>query len=246
MGASLYKQLDILPTSFHKAWYFLKTRAWELLAGSVLAAYTHKRTTLSQENPKKHDTERAKSPNALSIFLRQQWLQHFYAKHHVFLHNGLSIIALLLITLPLFFSNDQFYPTLMVAIPIVGAVVIMAQNQHTIVARYILSHPIAVYIGKISYPLYLIHWPLLSFAVILNHGKDVVYQNKYLLGIASVVLSVIVYEWVEKNLRYKEKIVPKLLMALVMMAAYSGAISKQFIISQVRTTPEAFNILSNR
>jgi peptidoglycan/LPS O-acetylase OafA/YrhL len=51
-------------------------------------------------------------------------------------------------------------------LPVSGAVLILAAGPQAFVNRVLLSRPWLVWIGLISYPLYLWHWPLLSFAYI--------------------------------------------------------------------------------
>lgn len=63
-----------------------------------------------------------------------------------------------------------------------------------------LSHPGMVGVGRISYPLYLWHWPLLSFATILMTQAPPWY-GRLLLVLASFVLATMTYHWLEKPVR---------------------------------------------
>ncbi len=54
------------------------------------------------------------------------------------------------------------------ALPVVvGTAGVIAAGRDGWVNRHVLAHPAAIWLGKISYALYLWHWPLLSFAVIV-------------------------------------------------------------------------------
>ena len=73
-------------------------------------------------------------------------------------------------------------------------------------ARYLgalLRNPLSVGIGKISYSLYLVHWPLIVLSKrvrgdVLSGGEQLV------LGFVSVVLAVVLFFGVEQRLRYKK------------------------------------------
>jgi peptidoglycan/LPS O-acetylase OafA/YrhL len=68
----------------------------------------------------------------------------------------------------------------------------------------ILAHPALVFVGLISYPLYLWHWPLLAYARILEGGEPPAAVRIALLA-ASVVLAWLTYELVEKKIRHAKR-----------------------------------------
>ena len=69
--------------------------------------------------------------------------------------------------------------------------------------RVILSNPILVWIGLISFPLYLWHWLLLSFTHILENEASI---NIRVFAIAlSVVLAWLTYQFIEKPIRFQNK-----------------------------------------
>jgi peptidoglycan/LPS O-acetylase OafA/YrhL len=80
-----------------------------------------------------------------------------------------SVLGLTLILgcIPLL-SNDQPFPGWPALIPTVGAGLMIAAGPSAWANRYILSTRAAVFVGLISYPLYLWHWPLFSIARILQ------------------------------------------------------------------------------
>ncbi len=65
-----------------------------------------------------------------------------------------------------FEGGDGFHLGRLV-VPVVGTALAIAAGPTAWTNRRILSHPGLIWIGKISYPLYLWHWLLLSFATIL-------------------------------------------------------------------------------
>ena len=83
--------------------------------------------------------------------------------------------------------------------------------------RYLLSNPVIVKIGLISYPLYLWHWPLLSFARILNQG-EVALSLRISIVMISVLLAWATYLFVEIPIRHSKK-TSKFIYLLAIMAA---------------------------
>lgn len=67
--------------------------------------------------------------------------------------------------------SARAFPGFWAVLPVAGAVAIIAAGPHAPVNRRLLSHPVLVWFGLISYPLYLWHWPLLSFARLLEGGS---------------------------------------------------------------------------
>ncbi len=75
---------------------------------------------------------------------------------------GISGLALILAAV-LFFDKRLFFPGYVAALPVVGAaMVIHAGEGATSLAGRLLSTPPAVFVGVISYSLYLWHWPILA------------------------------------------------------------------------------------
>jgi hypothetical protein len=63
------------------------------------------------------------------------------------------------------------FPGAAALLPVLGAALIIYAGPLASPSRLLLSNPAAVFIGKISYPLYLWHWPLLAFVYIVNIEK---------------------------------------------------------------------------
>lgn len=98
------------------------------------------------------------------------------------------------------FSAATRFPGPAAVLPVAGAMLMLAaggSGHRTWVSRATMSRP-AVYLGKISYPLYLWHWPVL---VIMRSRR--LYQEAPwldLLGLAiAAMLAILTYEFVEKS-----------------------------------------------
>lgn len=113
--------------------------------------------------------------------------------------NRLQLLGLLIITYSLLTATKDNFPGIQTTLPIIGTIILLSFKTSDSYITKILSSNIATYIGKISYPLYLWHWPLLSFMFIL--GEDRISAKILILSI-SLVLATLTFEYVEKPTRY--------------------------------------------
>lgn len=118
-------------------------------------------------------------------------------------------------------GDGQYMPSLAL-VPTLGAALILASPFRQGAGRIILQRKMLVWIGLISYPLYLWHWPLLSFAVIENQFLLSTHLKIGLLGL-SVVLAAMTYHGLEKLIRKSAHKGPATL-ALVISIATLGAL----------------------
>lgn len=100
------------------------------------------------------------------------------------------------------FTADMRFPGWLALLPVCGAVALILSGPDAIVNRAILSNRLAVFVGLISYPLYLWHWPLISYAYIIRLGKP----PTPLLGAALLALGVLLawltYRFIECPVRF--------------------------------------------
>jgi hypothetical protein len=96
------------------------------------------------------------------------------------------------------FKPDSPFPGYIAALPTLGTAAVIWSGRDSLVARYVLSSNAVVYIGLISYPLYLWHWPLLSLARYRHIEGPLI---SAVLLIASLILAAATYEWIEKRFR---------------------------------------------
>ena len=132
---------------------------------------------------------------------------------------GLTLIILAVVII----SKDAMFPGWWALLPTVGAFLIIASGSEAWVNKYLLGNKLMVGIGLISYPLYLWHLPLLTFARIANFGTPPVLMRLGLLGL-SVVLAIMTYFLVEKPLRFSLKpivSVPALTITMLVISVIS-------------------------
>ncbi|MEM6278871.1 MAG: acyltransferase family protein [Verrucomicrobiota bacterium] len=98
-------------------------------------------------------------------------------------------------------EKSMAFPGWIAAIPCLGTAMILFAHQSTGgAAASILSNRVVVGIGKISYPLYLWHWPCLVFVNYLHFGQAPV-GMKILALLISFLLSWLTYRFVETPVR---------------------------------------------
>ena len=92
------------------------------------------------------------------------------------------------------------FPDFAALLPTLGAACLIAAGSGTLIARRLLSPPPVTYLGRISYPVYLWHWPLLAFARIIAGGEVDPYVRGSLI-VVSIALSAATYSFVERPFR---------------------------------------------
>jgi len=95
--------------------------------------------------------------------------------------------------------------------PVLGTLLLIAAGPLGWVNRIVLSLVALRFYGLISYPLYLWHWPLLCFPLML--GIPLENDVRVIILLASVVLAALTYEIVEKPLR---SVAPSLRLSLML------------------------------
>lgn len=156
-----------------------QTRFWELMAGALLAYF----------------------------FTREPVQDSFTAlhQHKPVLANSFSIAGLLLICIAVFgLSGDMPYPGERALLPVMGAGLLILSGPAAWVNRTLLANRLMVWVGLISYPLYLWHWPLLSFARIIE--IETPSRSIRIVTVAiSFVLAWLTYRLIEQPIRSDQK-----------------------------------------
>lgn len=114
--------------------------------------------------------------------------------------NSVSLFGLILILFSLIYlSKKNSFPGSWALAPTLGAAFLILAGPNAWLNKNILSRKVLVYIGLISYPLYLWHWPLLSFLYIFKVQFS--FLNVISALILTLLLAVLTFELVEKPLR---------------------------------------------
>jgi peptidoglycan/LPS O-acetylase OafA/YrhL len=97
-------------------------------------------------------------------------------------------------------TQDALFPGWWALLPTLGAAALIAAGPDAAINRRFLAHPAMVWIGLISYPLYLWHWPILAFLRITAVFKSDLAIGLCAIG-ASFVLAWLTYRFIERPFR---------------------------------------------
>lgn len=112
---------------------------------------------------------------------------------------AIAIGGILLLALSVAIIPETGFPGWWALLPTIGSAAVLYAAPGTMVGRLLSTRPM-VGVGLISYPLYLWHWPLLSFpAVILEETS---YYQRAMAVVLSVVLAWLTYAFIEKPIRF--------------------------------------------
>lgn len=112
-----------------------------------------------------------------------------------------GIGILLIIGASLLLDKTSKYPGWWALIPTLGTLLLL-NSTGSIVNRHLLSHPKAVIFGLISYPLYLWHWPLLTYLGILRNDNPNSLEIVVTIVI-SIMLAWATYRFIESPVRQR-------------------------------------------
>lgn len=115
--------------------------------------------------------------------------------------NVVGVFGLAAILIGVFVISEELsFPGWWAVLPVAGSGALILAGPETPLSRTILSSPPFVFIGLISYPLYLWHWPLLSFAY-LSGGEAPSAMIRAALLVLSIILATITYLALERPIR---------------------------------------------
>ena len=137
-----------------------------------------------------------------------------------FLRNAGALLGIALILCSIFgLDRTKTFPGWWALFPVVGASLLIFGGRHAWINERVLAHRALVFVGLISYPLYLWHWPILSFARISE--PEGLPAGVLLFGVfLSFLLSWLTYRFVEIPIRSVRKVVRKTIaVACVAMVA---------------------------
>ena len=169
---SLFIGMHVTDTNPTAAFFAPYTRIWELFGGALLAGWQRRQPA-------------AAGP-------RWTWLAT--------LAMALGI-ALVTASLWLFTAFDV-YPGWRAALPVLGTLLLIYAGPNAWLNRAVLSSAPLRWLGVLSYPLYLWHWPLLAYGRVLGHRA---LPPAYAAGamVLALALAWLTYQCLEKPIRFR-------------------------------------------
>ena len=207
--------------------YQPQTRFWELMIGSLLALL------MIDTSGRAHKAEQVLDSVLAKLIYRDATLvpagsalRNFKAALGTFF----VVVALVRIT------RDSTFPGTWALAPTLGAALLIWAGPQALINRKLLSNPLAVWVGKISYPLYLWHWVILVFLRILASQTPSVGVRCAGLALA-VALSWLTYQIVERPLRFGPRPIRKTLGLAIAMAAIACLAYANYYAGGFKTWP---------
>ena len=169
--------------------YLLPSRGWELLVGSLAAIF---------------------------IFYKSE--KKIFIIDNRFFKNCLGIIGSILIIFSIIeFDDSTPFPSFWTLYPVLGALlIILFSDEETIVGKFLSFKPL-VFLGLISYSLYLFHQPIFAFAKIYTFGS--LKENSFIaLILISIFLSFLSWKFIETPFRNTDLISKKVLLKSIFLS----------------------------
>jgi peptidoglycan/LPS O-acetylase OafA/YrhL len=137
------------------------------------------------------------------------------------------------------FDHNSAFPGWRALLPAVGTTLIIWAGQEAWLNRQVLARPLLVGIGLMSYPLYLWHWPLLSFLAI-NNDRSV--TSRLIAILLAVVLAWTTYRFLELPVRRASTVWRPLVAGLASVCVIGLAAFTSILPAQLSSRPEIASI----
>lgn len=133
--------------------------------------------------------------------------------------NICAALGLVLIAFSFIVLNESFaYPGWWALLPTGGAYLLISAGHSAWLNRHLLSHPVLIWFGLISYPLYLWHWPFISYLNIVE-PDGITNGHRIAAVIGSILLAWLTYRLIERPVRQaKRGVVPAVILCVLMTA----------------------------
>lgn len=190
------------------AFYLPLGRLWEMLAGAGLALVVSRRASNSAPGSDLTMRPDRDAP--------PRWRQSRAIVGGALLYASIA-----------WMTDSAPFPGWRAGVPVLGTVLLISAGPGAWGNRMLSWRPL-VFVGLISYPLYLWHWPLLTFLRILTQGEPAASAVAWTVG-ASIVLATLTYLCVERPIRrprttFSSRLVPIRLAGGLAVVAAAGLV----------------------
>lgn len=118
----------------------------------------------------------------------------------------ISIIGIILILFTITSKIElNNFPGWIVLLPTIGTCLIIFSGPNSIINRIIFSNRILIWIGLISYPLYLWHWPILVFYKLSTNSYSINTTERASIVVISFCLAIITHFFIERKWQRRSK-----------------------------------------
>ncbi len=188
---SFYLNLNFVKTYPTEIFFLSIGRFWELLSGSFLAWLVLYRSDFL-----------FKIRFSFDKFILKALNPRYKISHAFIAPNAISFIGISLLIYGVIFINESLsFPSYWALIPVTGTMLVIASGSRAFLNRIFLMNPVAVWFGLISYPLYLWHWPVLSYLQIIE-GEFPHRDARILAVIISIILAWLTFKFIEAPIRF--------------------------------------------
>jgi len=209
---SFYLNLSLVEAYPIKIFFWPIGRFWEILSGGILAwIMLYKSEIVSQ----------------FKIWIDKLLVRIINFKEvevdGSITSNLMSSLGLLLLLYSVIYINVSIpFPSKWALIPVLGSLLVIASGSKAWLNRLFFMNPIAVWFGLISYPLYLWHWPILSFLQI-DYGETMPHKEAKLLAVLlSILLAWLTYKFVESPIRFGKFLKEKTIGLVIVISVFGS------------------------
>jgi peptidoglycan/LPS O-acetylase OafA/YrhL len=185
--ASFAANLALTPGHPAAAFYLPVTRFWELMTGCLLAI-----------------AATAGPGRDLASIDAWRRVGQWFARYERAVRAAAVLLGLLLIVAAAaLIDRSRAFPGWWAALPVMGAALLIVAGPSPWISRRLLGSRVMVWIGLISYPLYLWHWPLLAAIRIVRLGEEPPPLMKAIAILVAFVLAYTTYRVIERPFRFR-------------------------------------------
>lgn len=135
---------------------------------------------------------------ALGIWLTKKTPSNVYIQELMFLIGGAAVVWSISQ-----FSKETVFPYYNALAPCIGALLLILSGGSKL-SKLVLANGLSVYIGLLSYTLYLVHWPVIVFVKHMYFGQLTTVATWSIL-VTTVLITLVIYYCVEQPLRQTPK-----------------------------------------
>lgn len=134
---------------------------------------------------------------AYSSVWQNKAIKNAYQRDAVFLV-GLGLIVYSILT----FTGETPFPGYNALIPCIGSVMILASGASPAgqgaIGTLLLTNPASIWLGRVSYSAYLVHWPIVAFYRYETHQEPTLLVQ-IAMGVLTLLLAALLHYFVEKK-----------------------------------------------